>query len=487
MYRTVPKNHISRGSPFLSAKFLIACIIYNLLALGTALAAFLSAHWIWVLLPPLLALMFTAYAWLNTRKPLLTLALIDKTLQRARVGEMHHRITATRGLGEIGRVSWDLNDFLDLIETYFKEVNAAFNAVSQGEFQRRPIARGMPGEFARSLTSINHSIEAMQANETFVEQNRLASQLHELNTENLRNNLQLSQQDLKNISGTMTGIAQSAEQNADNALVSQQSASELAGLLQKISASVTLVGRTVAALNERSQAVSGTLQSITDISDQTSLLALNASIEAARAGEQGRGFAVVADEVKQLSNKTKQAAQSIGSILQEFGEQVSSSLAGAQESQLLAERILHEIEGFQRRFAEVAEDAHHTLGQVEYIKDLSHASLLKVDHVISKQQRYTQFSSDNKAAAAAGNEHYLQQWLEQQARSRVTGKLPALQQIQQHFQQLQQQLDQAQTLYQQAQVAGRQEIVALMTEAEDSSHQLLAAIDQLVAQKKRTP
>ncbi|MBE0508246.1 MAG: hypothetical protein IBX50_16275, partial [Marinospirillum sp.] len=312
----------------------------------------------------------------------------------------------------------------------------------------------------------------------FTEKNRMSSQLHELNTSNLKDNLQLTQQDLKTISQTMNNIAGSAEKNAENAESSQQSAAELARLLEKITSSVTLVGATVATLNEQSQAVTSTLQAITDISDQTSLLALNASIEAARAGEQGRGFAVVADEVKQLSNKTKQAAQSIHTTLQGFSQQVGHSLDGAQESQQLAEQIQREIEGFQQRFAEVAEDAGNTLKQVEHVKDISFASLLKVDHVINKQMVYDGLNATEAKSRQTSSEQ-LEQWIERTATTEL-GRLPVFDELRQSYQQLQAGLDEALSLYLEASVAGREQIVASMEQAESDSRRLLSAIDQMV-------
>jgi len=102
--------------------------------------------------------------------------------------------------------------------------------------------------------------------------------------------------------------------------------------MERIAAASQQAQGVVAALGEHSQEVTGIVQTIREIAEQTNLLALNAAIEAARAGEQGRGFAVVADEVRKLAERTTQATGEIATLIGDIHRGIESAVASINTS-----------------------------------------------------------------------------------------------------------------------------------------------------------
>jgi methyl-accepting chemotaxis protein len=97
--------------------------------------------------------------------------------------------------------------------------------------------------------------------------------------------------------------------------------------MQQIRGSVEEAADRMRELGESSKRIGNIVEVIRQISEQTSLLALNASIEAAHAGEQGRGFAVVADEVSSLARRVGQSAKDIEVLIQTIKEQTGAAMS----------------------------------------------------------------------------------------------------------------------------------------------------------------
>ncbi len=407
---------VSRHIPFLRTKFVLVCIGFVVLTLAMAGLSFFHYGPQWELAVfPLLALCFAGYAVSSFRRPLKVLQDLQQALVASNRGELFNRVTDTYGMGELGKVAWELNEFLDQMETFFKEVNTCFSRVANGEFHRRAIAVGLPGQFAASLTSINAAIDAMAENVRYISRNKLLSQLHSLNTTNLLRNLKTIQADLARISEEMDSVEQSTLQNVSGANSNLETVATIRTSMDAILAKVEHVSQVVGALSGESEEVAQALKIISDIADQTSLLALNASIEAARAGEQGRGFAVVAEEVKALSERTKGATAEITSTIGRFSSRVRQMVEESATARELAGSVTTTVQQFERSFGEIAASGENTLQRLAFAKDISFNSLVKVDHIVFKQNGYMGMtegpeSEEAKAASSVHTQCRLGKW-----------------------------------------------------------------------------
>lgn len=162
------------------------------------------------------------------------------------------------------------------------------------------------------------------------------------------------------IDQTGTEVA-SLNRNADEMnRISEQSMNTLKQLLDissKTRQSISAMAEQTASTNQSVEQIHVAANLINEISDQTSLLALNASIEAARAGEAGKGFSVVADEIAKLASQSTNSVEEIGKtvvelqsnaeksvvVMREINEAVELQVNSLTETQHIMERLHEEL------------------------------------------------------------------------------------------------------------------------------------------------
>jgi methyl-accepting chemotaxis protein len=146
----------------------------------------------------------------------------------------------------------------------------------------------------------------------------------------------------------VTELSSSIQQVAENALqatkVAKDSGQRLEGGISQLQDTRKVIEETADKIQELGQSgkrIGSIVDVIRQISEQTSLLALNASIEAAHAGELGRGFAVVADEVSSLARRVGQSAKDIETLIGTISEQTVEAVASMQNvTRAFAEHVM---------------------------------------------------------------------------------------------------------------------------------------------------
>ncbi len=391
--------HVSANIPFLRHRvnYAVAGILLSAMAIFIYISV--ERDFSWLALALMMPLPIIAFdLWRNTQQIIDAIDRIEEVLILTNQGELHHRITNTKGLGEVGKVAWELNEALDIMESYFKEINTCFHKAARGNYERFALADGFPGYLKQSAKDMNTAIRQMDENEKLMVKRRLSAGLHTINVANLSNNLKSSQNDLSNITEQLQKVENITTETGRNADASLSTVGRISSSLTNINDTVHSVSDVITALINDSKKITESLSMITGIADQTNLLALNASIEAARAGEHGRGFAVVADEVKNLSEHTKNAALEVSKTLRAFNKRVEQMHVEAESSAALSQEVMEQVSSFRRQFSELSDSAKASVGYITYARDKSFGLLTKLDHIIYKQNGYIAIESQNECA-----------------------------------------------------------------------------------------
>ncbi|EFL52171.1 methyl-accepting chemotaxis sensory transducer [Solidesulfovibrio fructosivorans JJ]] len=185
---------------------------------------------------------------------------------------------------------------------------------------------------------------------------------------------------MEEMNATVLEVARNASEAAQGSGQARDKAKAGADVVQQVIAAINGVQEQASSLRsnmdelgKQAEGIGNIISVISDIADQTNLLALNAAIEAARAGEAGRGFAVVADEVRKLAEKTMTATSEVGDAIRAIQIGARSSVEG--------------VEGAARAVDQATDLAGRSGGMLEEIVSIVEASADQVRSIATASEQ----------------------------------------------------------------------------------------------------
>ena len=234
---------------------------------------------------------------------------------------------------------------------------------------------------------------------------------------------------LEEMNATVLEIARNAGTTSDSASnvrseasAGSESMQECVKAMHEVKEESLKLQTEMGVLSEHAQAINEIMNVISDIADQTNLLALNAAIEAARAGEAGRGFAVVADEVRNLAEKTMTSTTDVGNAISAIQKSTADNTRLVVDAVKKIERVTEMVSGAGEALLGIVQLADTTADQVRAIATASEEQSATSEEITQSVDSINNIAKENannmqearKAVDEVVNQtHVLSQLIEQ--------------------------------------------------------------------------
>jgi methyl-accepting chemotaxis protein len=310
-------------------------------------------------------------------------------MRQAEKGDLTVRSAYTYN-NEIGDLGLSFNTMLKNINGILKESKNVSNFASSSADKLKTFsseATDISGQIAIAIEEIalGSSEQVNFAEKSNKEMNKLSLQI-------------------KEVEGNVINVSNATNKTKELSGESINNIKLLTNKNKEMGANISQVDDSIIRLSEDILEIKEIMKLIKDISDQTSLLSLNASIEAARAGEAGRGFAVVAKEVRKLAEQSGSSTMRIESVIDKILNQTNISVNLVKKSMGLFDEQTASIEKTKSSFEQIIVDTTSIIDEIVSIE----AAIKKITNVkdkvessISKMVEVSEIASSNTEEVTA--------------------------------------------------------------------------------------